>query len=668
MGRRAGDGEEILPDYESSLDPIDPLGLGPPTPSLASRHSGSTDSSADKAAVAAGLAEGPVAGEDGMLELNPLDEPMTDSSFPDDAPRPDRMDRWGRRERRGLRFQRWIEHAATPGDPCPILPCALGPEDVGPFVTDLPDMTLPPDISQDALRMGLIANTDILAKFASVSQPVDAASGAQQLNNWQVYVAEGILCISFMFRYRGRRGFHTSDVMKVACEYFYPMESLKSVYYSKVANPSDIRFVARIYDEFNLFPTDDEPERDTHFTPQEWKHGSSEYRALLGTYTGRVVAYLILGAYPRRTHRISRVVTWYTWDDHDKIALLQMRFDIEPIPVPTPPLEGMYLDPLGVPEYAKRKERMTSRGRPQKAKAPAPGPGPVAGPPAKPFLPPVFGTPKAGSVTHRIKCPEVKRPKIPEEPRPLFEGGKRPAFLAPGTGPKDERPKMIPEEPRPRPGGAKPAKGFDPMSFDEPLGFDEPIPTPIAREKGARGPAPAPAPGSEALPLRKTKDVPKPKSGKRSKRAPAEPAAELPAKRAKKAKKETIPEEPKDVPKRKRVRGGEPRQKRVRGEGGRFVTKSPSSKQTEKAEASPEELQEVSKEPAAEKPAADPADPPLKKCSRCLKRLPPDHFQPRNDKGPITKTCKKCRNAKRATAQPRMKTRKQIAAEKAAAE
>ncbi|KAJ6092556.1 hypothetical protein N7486_007845 [Penicillium sp. IBT 16267x] len=205
-----------------------------------------------------------------------------------------------------------------------------------------------------------------------------------------------------------------------------------------------------------------------------------------------------------------------------------MRFDIEPIPVSTPPLEGSTLDPMGVPEDVKSKERMTSRGWTQKAKPPGLGPSPMPDcPPAIAIPIPVFGTPKAGSVTQRIKHPKVIHGLVPQAS--LTRG-----LLSSGAGPKDKRPKMIPVARK--------------RATCAPTPAPTPDPTPATRKPTTREPAPAPGPDS----LRgEAKDVPKPKRGpgrppKRARKsAPAEPAPNLPAK---KAKRMASPDEPTKTP------------------------------------------------------------------------------------------------------------------------
>lgn len=42
-----------------------------------------------------------------------------------------------------------------------------------------------------------------------------------------------------------------------------------------------------------------------------------------------MVAYLVLGAFPRGTRRIAQIVTWYAESEGQCLGDLQMRFDIE---------------------------------------------------------------------------------------------------------------------------------------------------------------------------------------------------------------------------------------------------------------------------------------------------------------------------------------------------
>ncbi|KAF3385074.1 hypothetical protein F1880_001866 [Penicillium rolfsii] len=65
--------------------------------------------------------------------------------------------------------------------------------------------------------------------------------------------------------------------------------------------------------------------------PEIFEYGTAEYEALLGTRTGAVVAYLVLGAFARGTRRISRIAI-----ENPRGECVNLRFDIENVN-PGPP-------------------------------------------------------------------------------------------------------------------------------------------------------------------------------------------------------------------------------------------------------------------------------------------------------------------------------------------
>jgi hypothetical protein len=104
-----------------------------------------------------------------------------------------------------------------------------------------------------------------------------------------------------------------------------PIESLKHVYFDNVVNADTRRFV-----EKRLYSA----QKGLTWPPRRpimvWKYDTAGYQGLLGTRLGKAVVYMVLGAFPRGTHYISKVVTFagraYGY-------ALHLRFDIEPIPV-----------------------------------------------------------------------------------------------------------------------------------------------------------------------------------------------------------------------------------------------------------------------------------------------------------------------------------------------
>lgn len=57
--------------------------------------------------------------------------------------------------------------------------------------------------------------------------------------------------------------------------------------------------------------------------PQIFVYGIPEYEGLLGTRIGSIVAYLVLGGFPRGTRRISQITVWFS-----EIGELNLQFDV----------------------------------------------------------------------------------------------------------------------------------------------------------------------------------------------------------------------------------------------------------------------------------------------------------------------------------------------------
>ncbi|KAJ5943161.1 hypothetical protein N7516_003329 [Penicillium verrucosum] len=101
----------------------------------------------------------------------------------------------------------------------------------------------------------------------------------------------------------------------------HPIEDLKYVFQCNIINPETILFVQEsLYVAANGLGWPDDRLR-------VWEEGTAEYQALLGTRLAKGVAYLVLGAFPRGTRRIARIVTW----GGRYIPYIQMRFDIEKV-------------------------------------------------------------------------------------------------------------------------------------------------------------------------------------------------------------------------------------------------------------------------------------------------------------------------------------------------
>jgi hypothetical protein len=116
-----------------------------------------------------------------------------------------------------------------------------------------------------------------------------------------------------------RFGPYWAQVAQAQYQLDNPIDTLRYVYFINVQNLYTWPYV-----ELCLYPRYDLPWYDDP-RPKCWYHGTREYQELLGTKLGRGVARLVLGAWPRGTHRIESIHTWTVEGD------LQMRFDIAQI-------------------------------------------------------------------------------------------------------------------------------------------------------------------------------------------------------------------------------------------------------------------------------------------------------------------------------------------------
>lgn len=145
-----------------------------------------------------------------------------------------------------------------------------------------------------------------------------------KINVWEGLTAPGILVIEEMKR---NSGFYMSEISQAVYENPFPLETLKQIFVLDVENKDTVQFVSeRLYTTLSGLQWPDE-------TTRYWEYGTPEFKGLLGTKIGQVVAHMILGAFKRGTRRIVRIGTSFMLD------FLQMRFDIEeicPITLPHP--------------------------------------------------------------------------------------------------------------------------------------------------------------------------------------------------------------------------------------------------------------------------------------------------------------------------------------------
>ncbi|KAJ5376844.1 hypothetical protein N7509_013730 [Penicillium cosmopolitanum] len=118
--------------------------------------------------------------------------------------------------------------------------------------------------------------------------------------NWEGSTGPGIIVIDVAYREPWSATPRHAYVTKAIYEYKFSLQTLEHVFVTRILNVNTRRFISeRLYTEDNnlTWPADDAETKD--FPPIAWENGTAEYDALLGTAFGKIIAYLVLSAYPR---------------------------------------------------------------------------------------------------------------------------------------------------------------------------------------------------------------------------------------------------------------------------------------------------------------------------------------------------------------------------------
>ncbi|OOQ88743.1 hypothetical protein PEBR_11258 [Penicillium brasilianum] len=129
--------------------------------------------------------------------------------------------------------------------------------------------------------------------------------------SWVGLAKEGVLFVERIAR--KDLGPYASELGIMAYERVAALSTLKTMFVANIVN-QETRPVARTIRRGAEFKT--------------FERGSPEFRALLGTGIGRVVAYTVLGAFGQGVKRVSKISLWWIGPRGDS---LQMRFDIEDV-------------------------------------------------------------------------------------------------------------------------------------------------------------------------------------------------------------------------------------------------------------------------------------------------------------------------------------------------
>lgn len=250
---------------------------------------------------------------------------------------PTRPPLYGSIEEEGAQRRRWIDDPSEPG--CFIERSTLTYSQIVNRYEGTGFSTRPVDPDPDFEGHVLTAIKELEQK--EIISPVREYENFEldsPLLAWSGCTGSGVIIIDVMMRSRVGGNItreimddvpHASCIAQAFYQRDFELDDLRSIFVSDIVNKNTVGFFhEHIYDE-NFY--DDFPGQIS--VPQTWEHGSPEYDGLLGTRIGKVVAYLVLGAFPRGTRRISRIVT-YSSKGKNYIHMrfdLDIRFDIEEV-------------------------------------------------------------------------------------------------------------------------------------------------------------------------------------------------------------------------------------------------------------------------------------------------------------------------------------------------
>lgn len=225
----------------------------------------------------------------------------------------------------GSKVLRWIENASEPA--CPIVqhtPCfsqivqeaEVKVGESREFPSDLREIPVIPGTGPDKPP----------CTFFSVTYNQGVCTGI---------TAPGVMIIENICRHRTvtTNQPHSTEIALAFYSRAYPLESLRHVFVSGIVNTQTRDYLeSHLYSK--IWPRDSivfqrtSSEYQNLVRTQIWEYGSEEFETLMGTRIGRTVAYLVLGAFPRGTRHITRILVYvvHVWNYH-----FEFRFDIEPI-------------------------------------------------------------------------------------------------------------------------------------------------------------------------------------------------------------------------------------------------------------------------------------------------------------------------------------------------
>ncbi|OQD69676.1 hypothetical protein PENPOL_c002G10549 [Penicillium polonicum] len=237
------------------------------------------------------------------------------------TPPKEKVDRY---QATGAQFQQWMANTDPAGPACPVVQSTQTLAAVrAEFDVFTSEFAVPP-----AEILGALDATDLPSNPRSKDyrySKIHRNGNLAHVPTYEHYIVEGAIIAKAIFR-RGQ-GPQWTDIALALYKHEADINTLRYVYYTTVENKQTQPLVGKV-----LYPNHSfgGPGTKAGTTIRIWNSHTLRFQQILGTQLGRATARLVLAAWPRGTHQITRINTWF-WSGN-----LHMRFDIEPIARPDP--------------------------------------------------------------------------------------------------------------------------------------------------------------------------------------------------------------------------------------------------------------------------------------------------------------------------------------------
>ncbi|CAG8224189.1 unnamed protein product [Penicillium salamii] len=225
----------------------------------------------------------------------------------------------------GSTYIEWMDNPDHPG--CPIQLSTMTFQEViwaklkkDRYRAVMPKFSPPSvDLVSDLAELGL--PTGRVYRDVWLQRHGIARDGRPRFTEFANKTVEGAIVADAIFRFHGH---HWSEIALAQYRMDFDINTLRHIYFHNVVNTQTYPYVRRVIYKLHEIPY------NSTSMPTVWHYRSRRFREIIGTRLGKSAASIVLGAWPRGTHRIERIQTWVS-----SLGDLNMRFDIEEI-TPSP--------------------------------------------------------------------------------------------------------------------------------------------------------------------------------------------------------------------------------------------------------------------------------------------------------------------------------------------